>query len=381
MSSDVLSDNHTVSPHEKYQLKQVINASGRMTILGVSTPEPAVAAAVNYGLGHFFEMKDLVLKTGAYIAGLLNVEDAVIVSCASAGIAQSVAAVIVKESDHLLVNLHSAAHEVPDEIVLPKGHNVNYGAPVGTMVALGGGKVVEAGYANECSAAQLAAAITPRTAALLYIKSHHSVQKSMLTVAEAAEVAHRHQLPLIVDAAAEEDLTCYYQMGADLVIYSGAKALEGPSSGLVIGRAQYVAWVRRQSEGIGRAMKVGKEGILGLTEAIERYVHRVPVSGQQLVEKMTPFIERLNTLPGVSARVVWDSAGRDIARTEIAFDEAALGLRTGEIVQQLKNGEIAIYFRGYRANEGKIEVDVRSVTPEQLTTLYTCLATLLENRP
>jgi L-seryl-tRNA(Ser) seleniumtransferase len=305
----------------------------------------------------------------------------VIVSCASAGIAQSVAAVIVKESDHLLVNLHSAAHQEPDEIVLPKGHNVNYGAPVGTMVALGGGKVVEAGYANECSAAQLAAAITPRTAALLYIKSHHSVQKSMLTVAEAAEVAHRHQLPLIVDAAAEEDLTCYYQMGADLVIYSGAKALEGPSSGLVIGRATYVAWVRRQSEGIGRAMKVGKEGILGLTEAIERYVHRVPVSGQQLVEKMTPFIERLNTLPGVTARVVWDSAGRDIARTEIAFDEAALGLRTGEIVQRLKTGKIAIYFRGYRANEGKIEVDVRSVTPEQLTTLYTCLATLLEKRP
>ncbi|MBS0970465.1 SelA-like pyridoxal phosphate-dependent enzyme [Chimaeribacter arupi] len=381
MSSDALSDNNTVSPHEKYRLKQVINASGRMTILGVSTPEPAVAAAVEYGLGHFFEMKDLVLKTGAYIAGLLNVEDAVIVSCASAGIAQSVAAVIVKESDHLLVNLHSAAHQEPDEIVLPKGHNVNYGAPVGTMVALGGGKVVEAGYANECSAAQLAAAITPRTAALLYIKSHHSVQKSMLTVAEAAEVAHRHQLPLIVDAAAEEDLTCYYQMGADLVIYSGAKALEGPSSGLVIGRATYVAWVRRQSEGIGRAMKVGKEGILGLTEAIERYVHRVPVSGQQLVEKMTPFIERLNTLPGVTARVVWDSAGRDIARTEIAFDEAALGLRTGEIVQRLKTGKIAIYFRGYRANEGKIEVDVRSVTPEQLTTLYTCLATLLEKRP
>lgn len=47
-----------------------------------------------------------------------------------------------------------------NEIVLPKGHNVNFGAPVGTMVALGGGKLVEAGYANECSADQLAAAIT-----------------------------------------------------------------------------------------------------------------------------------------------------------------------------------------------------------------------------
>jgi L-seryl-tRNA(Ser) seleniumtransferase len=87
--------NHTMpSVYEKYQLKPVINASGRMTILGVSTPEQEVVDAVNFGLGHYFEVKDLVNKTGAYLAGLLGVEDAVVVSCASAGIAQSVAAVI-----------------------------------------------------------------------------------------------------------------------------------------------------------------------------------------------------------------------------------------------------------------------------------------------
>ncbi|MCL7680076.1 SelA-like pyridoxal phosphate-dependent enzyme, partial [Klebsiella pneumoniae] len=86
----------------------------------------------------------------------------------------SVAAVLVEESDWLLEHLHTTAIG-QSEILLPKGHNVNYGAPVGTMVALGGGKLVEAGYANECSAQQLAAAITPRTAAILYVKSHHCV--------------------------------------------------------------------------------------------------------------------------------------------------------------------------------------------------------------
>jgi len=84
------------SVYEKYDLKQVINASGRMTILGVSTPGADVVETVSYGLNHYFEMKDLVNKTGAYIAGLLGCEAAVVVSCASAGIAQSVAAVIVK---------------------------------------------------------------------------------------------------------------------------------------------------------------------------------------------------------------------------------------------------------------------------------------------
>ena len=106
-------------------------------------------------------------------------------------IAPWVLAVLVKDSDWLLENLHVTPIE-NNEIVLPKGHNVNFGAPVGTMVALGGGKLVEAGYANECSAQQLAAAITPRTAAILYIKSHHCVQKSMLNVAQAAEVARQH---------------------------------------------------------------------------------------------------------------------------------------------------------------------------------------------
>jgi L-seryl-tRNA(Ser) seleniumtransferase len=364
------------SIYEKYNLKQVINASGRMTILGVSTPRTEVAEVVNTGLNHFFEMKDLVNKTGTYIANLLNVENAVVVSCASAGIAQSVAAVIIKDNAWLLDNLHAAPLTVANEIVLPKGHNVNYGAPVATMVTLGGGKVVEAGYANECSAAQLAAAITPRTAAILYIKSHHSVQKSILSVAEAVAVAHEHQLPLIVDAAAEEDLHCYYEMGADLVIYSGAKAIEGPTSGLVLGRHQLVEWVKLQSNGIGRAMKVGKEGILGLTQAIESYITQPKTTGQQMVDKMTPFIASLNAINGVSARVVWDSAGRDIARTEIAFDEALLGWKTKAIVDAMKTGEIAIYFRGYRANEGKIEVDVRSVTPAQLVTVAECFKAL-----
>ncbi|SUB14903.1 selenocysteine synthase [Pantoea agglomerans] len=85
------------------------------------------------------------------------------------------------------------------------------------------------------------------------------------------------------------------------MIYSGAKAIEGPTSGLVIGRHHYVEWVKRQTNGIGRAMKVGKEGILGLTQAIENYLTQPKISGAQMVEKMTPFIEQLNSLNGVTA--------------------------------------------------------------------------------
>ena len=195
--------------------------------------------------------------------------------------------------------------------------------------------MVEAGYANECSPAQLAAAINANTAAILYIKSHHCVQKSILSVAEAAEVAKAHGIPLIVDAAAEEDLRLYYNQGADLVIYSGAKAIEGPTSGLVLGRRQYVEWVKQQAGGIGRAMKVGKEGILGLTHAIERYLAKEKESGAAMVAKMTPSSSASTSCPASPPRWCGDSAGRDIARTDIAFDHQQIGMTTVEVVSRL----------------------------------------------
>lgn len=365
--------------YSKYHLKKVINASGRMTILGVSTPRAEVVDTVSHGLNEYFEIKDLVDKTGQYIAKLLNVENAVVVSCASAGIAQAVAGLIVKDDRDLLFNLHSSDKYVPREIIVPKGHNVNFGAPIGTMVSLGGGIVVEAGYANECKPEHIESLINPDTAAILYVKSHHCVQKSMLSVAQTATIAKKYNIPLIVDAAAEEDLQAYYQQGADLVIYSGAKAIEGPTSGLVIGRHQAIEWLKLQSQGIGRPMKVGKEGILGLTKAIELYINDPKQeTGQEMVSKMTPFIEKLNSIDGISAKVVWDGAGRDIARAEISFDSKVIGKTAIEMIELMKLGEVAVYFREYKANEGKVDADVRSVTAEQLDIIYNKIKKIIQ---
>ena len=76
------------SIYEKYHLKQVINTSGRMTALGVSTPRPEVVQAAMDGMNHYFEMKELVNKTGENIAKLQEGEGAQVVCCASAGLAE-----------------------------------------------------------------------------------------------------------------------------------------------------------------------------------------------------------------------------------------------------------------------------------------------------
>ena len=49
--------------------------------------------------------------------------------------------------------------------------------------------------------------------------------KNMISVEEAWEVARRNKVPLIVDAAAEEDIQKYVKY-SDLAIYSGSKAIE-----------------------------------------------------------------------------------------------------------------------------------------------------------
>lgn len=58
----------------------------------------------------------------------------------------------------------------------------------------------------------------------------------MLSIEDFVQVAQTHNLPLIVDAAAEEDLRVWAASGADMVIYSGAKAFNAPTSGFITGK-------------------------------------------------------------------------------------------------------------------------------------------------
>lgn len=361
--------------HKKFKLKQVINASGKMTILGVSKVSDQVAQAQRLAGQAFFEMSDLTEKTGYYIADLVGAENATVVSSASAGIAQSVAALIGQGDKY------HAVHPFTDriqkrEIVLPKGHNVNYGTGVQVMVELGGGKVVEAGWANQCSAQQVEMEITDKTAALLYIKSHHTVQKSMLTVAQMAEVAQKHNLPLIVDAAAEEDLRTYYQAGADLVIYSGAKALEAPSSAMVIGKDKYVKWVQLQGQGIGRSMKIGKDNIIGFVTALEHYLATESESESSQKARLAPFISGLNEISGITADIVQDSAGRLIFRASIKVESSSMNAL--EVIDKLKEGDTAVYTREYQANNGIIEFDIRAVDEAEMQLIVDKLKTIME---
>jgi len=348
--------------YEKYNLKHVINADGKMTILGVSKVSDEVVEAQKLGAQNFFEMADLSIQTGKYLAKLIGSEDALVVNSASAGIAETIAGIIGQGSSYHVHNPYTDKI-TKREVILPMGHDVDYGAPVDVMLDIAGADMVPAGYANMCKPEHIEEQITDQTAAILYIKSHHTVQKSMLTIPEAIEVAHRHNLPLVLDAAAEEDLLKYVKMGADVVIYSGAKAIEGPASGAIFGKANYIKWARMQGAGIGRAMKIGKENIIGLTTAIAKYLEDGPESGDDMIKRLEPFVEKLSEIADMDVKIVQDGAGRQIYRADV---KPTGKLSAAEICEQLRNGQTAIYAREYRVNEGIIEFDIRAVDSSEM---------------
>ena len=151
------------------------------------------------------------------------------------------------------------------------------------MIRTVGAIPVEVGCANKVDKANIIGAINDKTAALMYVKSHHCVQKGMVSLEDMIKIAHGHDLPLIVDASAEEDLKKYIAMEADLVCYSGAKAIEGPTSGFICGRKDLTDAAKLHYKGIGRSMKIGKESMMGLLKAVEIDLADCPDLGPVLI--------------------------------------------------------------------------------------------------
>ncbi len=345
--------------YEKIGLKRVINASGRMTALGVSTLSDEVGAAAVEGGQSYVIIDDLLTQAGIIISQYTNGEKSCVTSSASAAIAMSVAGIITQGRSNLIRQMpHSEG--LVNEVLLAKGHSVSFGAPISTMISIGGGHVKEVGLANSSTVEDFDLAITDKTAAIMYVKSHHTVQKGMVDLQDLIDLAKSRSIPLIVDAAAEEDLKLYIDMGADLVIYSGAKAIEATTSGFVSGRGDLIDNIQKQYTGIGRPMKIGKEGIMGLLKALKLYVNRdIPASIAHNRAQVAELMEGLNQIEGLVCTEIQDEAGREIYRVQVQVLDHSKELNAIAIDKLLKSGNPSIHGRSHRLNEGYISLDTR----------------------
>jgi uncharacterized pyridoxal phosphate-dependent enzyme len=318
---------------------------------------PDAIRAVTEILPEFVEITDLQRKASAVIARLTGAEAGFVTASASAGITIGVAGCMTGADLGRVEQLPDAAG-MKDEVIVQAGHLVGYGAPVEQAVRLAGARVVAVGQATDARDYQLAHRITDRTAAALYVVSHHTVQNGQLPLLRFAELCHARGVPVVADLASEYDLRGFLAAGVDLAIYSAHKFLGGPTAGIVAGRKDLVRAAFLQNSGIGRGMKVGKEGIVGTIAALEAWEHRDHEGIRALETRhLELWYTRLTGQPGVSVAIVPDPTDNPLDRLRLAIDPAATGTTAWELADALAAGNPPVIVRDHEVEHGHFYLD------------------------
>ncbi|ESX80857.1 MULTISPECIES: aminotransferase class V-fold PLP-dependent enzyme [unclassified Mesorhizobium] len=346
-------------------LRPVINVSGTMTSLGASIVVPTAVEAVSGILTEFVEMADLHRKASAVIAELTGAEAGFITASCSAAISLAVAASMTGPDLAAIERLPDTAG-LKDEIVIQSGHMVSYGAPIEQAIRLAGAKVVPVGQATSASAYQLSGAITERTAAAIYVVSHHVVEYGQIPLKMFVETARARGVPVIVDAASEYDLAGFLASGADLVLYSGHKFLGGPTSGIVAGTKARVRDVYLQNRGIGRGMKVGKEGIVGALAALQAWKTR-DHEGIRARERraLDCWAQALEGRPGVTAAIVPDPTSNPLDRLKVWVNAAESRITAWDLADRLAAGNPPVVVRDHEVEHGYFFLDPCNLHPDE----------------
>ncbi|ARM91816.1 L-seryl-tRNA selenium transferase protein (plasmid) [Rhizobium sp. CIAT894] len=346
-------------------LRPVINVSGTMTSLGASIVVPEAIEAMASILPHFVEINDLQRKASAVIARLTGGEAGFVTASCSAGISLAVAGAM--SGDNLLA-IEKLPDAVPEknEVLVQMGHVVSYGAPVDQAIRLAGGKVVLVGQATSTHRFHMEKAITEKTAAAVYVVSHHVVDYGLLNLKEFVEIAHARGVPVIVDAASEYDLRIFLEQGADIALYSGHKFLGGPTSGIVAGRKELVRHAFLQNMGIGRGMKVGKESIFGVMAALEAWERRDHAG---IRERETGYLnlwkKTLDGRPGVTALVEPDPTNNPLDRLRLIVDAEEAHITAWDLADALAKGSPPIIVRDHEVEHRYFYLDPCNLHPGQ----------------
>lgn len=346
-------------------LRPVINVSGTMTSLGASIVVPEAIAAMSSILPQFVEVNDLQRKASAVIARLTGGEAGFVTASCSAGISLAVAGAITGNN---LLAIEKLPDVVPEknEVLVQMGHVVSYGAPVDQAIRLAGGKVVLVGQATSTHRFHMEHAITEKTAAAVYVVSHHVVDYGLLNLKEFVEIAHAKGVPVIVDAASEYDLRIFLEQGADVVLYSGHKFLGGPTSGIVAGKKELVRNAFLQNMGIGRGMKVGKESIFGVMAALEAWEKRDHAGIRECETSYLNLWKRtLDGRPGVTALIEPDPTNNPLDRMRVIIDTDEAHITAWDLADALGRGSPPIIVRDHEVEHRYFYLDPCNLQPGQ----------------
>ena len=378
------------SSMESLGLAAIFNAAGTVTHLSASPMAADIAEAMARAAQRCVDIADAQGLASTLIAEVTGAEAGIITSGASAGLLLGAAACLAGLDAGAMDRLPDTAG-MRNEFVVPRGHRNSYDH----AVRAAGGRFVEAGLADRIVGVgvrdtepwEIEAAIGPRTAGLFYVAR----PDSRPALAEVARIARHNSLPLLVDAAAElpprGNLRRFIEEGADLVVFSGGKAIGGPmASGILCGRRTLIASALLQQldldfefetwrppaalidksalrcvprHGIGRSCKVGKEQIVGLLLALRAFADTSDAEREtRMTQVAQALLQALTPLPQLRAQLLPDPEGRGVPRVEVR----AVGVTAAVLAERL------------RAGTPSVRVDLSRIRSGALLLVPTCLS-------
>ena len=340
----------------------VINLTGTLTTLGGISARPEAIAAAAAIMGKGVDIVELQAAASRAIAEVTGAEAGFVSACSSAGICMALAGAMTGDSITAIEQLPDTVG-LKNEVVIQTGHLVNYGHPITQDIRLVGARPVAFGAVNSASQGQLAGAIGPNTAAALYVVSHHCAPDGQIPFADFARICRQHGVPVIVDLAAEYDLAGYHRAGADITIHSAHKFVGGATAGIVSGRKALVRAAFLQNYGIGRPMKVGKEGIAAAVVALRTFAGEDRAALRAaLREPLLYWRDSVADIAGIRADIDPDPTDNPFDRLRVSVLPDA-GFAAVDLVHALETGTPSIRVRTHQLEHGSFVMDARSLGP------------------
>ena len=380
---------------------RVVNATGVLlhTNLGRAPLAAAAISAVSRAAG--FSTLELDLSTGGRGRRGEHVRP-LLLELFAKGRTGVDALAVNNAAAALLLALDTVANGRP--VAVSRGELVAIGGDfrVPSILGKSGASLLEVGTTNKTTPPDYAEALDAGAAAVLKVRpSNYRIVgfTEEVSLQDLAALAHARGVPLVFDAGAgaprrfeepglrDEPVPLEaLDAGADLVCFSGDKALGGPQAGILIGRADFVA--RAAKNPLARALRPDKLVLGALAATLDLHLagrsgevpffRMVGVSVESLRLRAGRLAEKARIL-GFEAEAVESTAiAGGGAGAESTLPSAAVALRrTGlsadALAASLRAGALPVVAR---IEDDRVLLDLRSVAEEEDADLGAALASM-----
>ena len=378
--------------YEDLGLRPIINLHPFGTRLGGPMMDQEVLDAMMAASQQSVPMDQRQATASRIIADVTGAEAGYVTAGAASSLTLATAACIAG-LDVKLMDLLPNTSGIPNEVIIAREQRSGYDHAIraagARLVEVGMNEILAGAGVRTTKAWGYEAAISQNTVAIAYFYRLRVTP----TLEKVINIGNKYKIPVIVDAAAQlppvENLRKFISMGADLVTFSGGKAICGPqSTGILCGQSdlissvalqhldldeRYETWNPPQSliprdrllgiprHGIGRGFKVTKEEIVALLTALRRFTSNLCIQRAERCSFLLQLIAKeIQNIPNTNIELKNPDNNEEAPVLRIKLNEKNLGLSAFEVSHRLINGDPSVYVDEALLHEGKTRIKCSS---------------------